>query len=111
MPQITTSDQITSIEDDPQKFRYIQLFLQNVKSILNGNIEFDKNMLINSFSVDFTVANSDTTIVHNLGKIPKGYIIIGKTVAMDVYDGTITSTTQNITLKSTVVGTAKIIFL
>jgi hypothetical protein len=45
--------------------------------------------------------NVNTTIVHNLGRVPIGYFITKKTGACDVYDGSIVATKSNITLKTT----------
>lgn len=46
-------------------------------------------------------SNIDTTINHNLGRIPVGYTIVSKTKTCDVYTGTIVATEQTITLKNT----------
>ena len=46
-------------------------------------------------------SNTDTTITHNLGRLPIGYIVTRKSKTCDVYDGTIASTAQEITLKNT----------
>lgn len=50
----------------------------------------------------WTGANTNTTITHNLGRLPLGYIPVDKGVALDVYAGTIAATSNTITLQTTV---------
>lgn len=46
-------------------------------------------------------SNVDTLIEHNLARVPIGYIVVKKNKTCDVYDGSVASTTQAITLKNT----------
>lgn len=46
-------------------------------------------------------SNVDTTIDHNLGRVPIGYYVTKKDRTCDVYDGTLVATEQEITLKNT----------
>lgn len=45
--------------------------------------------------------NVDTTITHNLGKIPYGFIVIGKFATADVFFGTVAPTEKTVTLQTT----------
>lgn len=45
---------------------------------------------------------TNTTIIHNLNRLPIGYFVTYKMVALDVYSGTVAATTKNITLQTTV---------
>jgi hypothetical protein len=45
--------------------------------------------------------NTDTTIIHNLGRVPIGYYVAKKTQSCDVYDGSILPTDSTITLCNT----------
>lgn len=45
--------------------------------------------------------NTNTTITHNLGKVPTGFIVVGKFAAADVFFGTVAATTTTITLQTT----------
>jgi len=62
---------------------------------------------VGTFTNPFSLANSwagntiDTTITHNLGRVPIGYYVTKKTVSCDVYDGSISPTTSTITLRNT----------
>lgn len=46
-------------------------------------------------------SNTNTTVTHNLGRVPIGYYITKKTGTCDVYDGTTAATKSAITLKCT----------
>ena len=49
----------------------------------------------------WTGNNTDTTITHNLGRVPIGYYVAKKTQSCDVYDGSILPTDSTITLCNT----------
>ena len=111
MPLIQNSDQIIDIEDDKEKFRFIQLWMQDASSVINGRVEFSSNIQSNLKSVVFAAANTDTTVAHGLAFPPNGYIVAGLSANMVIYDGALASTSSKITLKSSAVGTARLIFL
>ena len=108
---IRTSDSIVDIVEDGEKFRYIQLFLQEAKRIINGNLLLDRNFKYNYVTVNFLSADTDLEVPHNLGRAPTGYIVTDRTAAMIVYSSTIPATPTVINLKASAVGTVKILFL
>jgi len=109
MGSVIQSPQITDLNDQSEKFRYIQLCLQGIVSQVNGNIEFLKNMKAKQVEVVFSAANTNTAVQHGLGYVPNGYIVYRLSAAMIVYDGTGTNSTSVISLKSSATGTAKIL--
>ncbi len=76
--------------------------LREIVTTVNGQIEFDKNFLSQTVEVDFTAANTDKAVSHNLGRVINKYIIVKKDVSCDIYDGNQDSTKSTIFLKSTV---------
>lgn len=110
MGNVQASSDVTRPKEDADKFRYIQLALQDIIQQLNGNIEITTNLKISIVDTNFASANVNTTINHNLGRVPQGYIEVGKSVSLNVYDGTVNSSTQTITLRSSAVGRAKLLF-
>jgi hypothetical protein len=48
----------------------------------------------------WTGSGTDTTITHNLGKIPYGFIVIASYLPCNIYWGSITATTSQITLRT-----------
>ena len=111
MALIKESPNITEITEVPEKFRYVQLFLQAVAAVVNGRLTLAENHLMPSVSVAFTEADTNKTVTHGLGRAPRGYILTGLTANMVIYDGSIGATAQNITLKSSAAGTAKLLFV
>jgi len=83
--------------------------LRDVQLILNSGILLNDNISGKVVSVNFTVANSDVRIDHGLDRIPIGYVQIGQSVATTVYDGTTSTTKNNIFLRSSAIGTVKLL--
>jgi hypothetical protein len=111
MSNITASPEITEIRDDNNKFRYIQLFFQSVLSVVNGNIEFSRNIRPRPISVVFSSADTDVIINHGLKRVPRGYLKLSSSAAMNIYNGSNASTSTQITLRSDAAGTAVLEFL
>lgn len=110
MGLIRASEKITTL---PQKemMRYIEIFLESVKNIVNGNLTANENMLFPFVEVDFTSANTNFVIEHGIGRSPRGYLVISSDSALSVYDGTRPSDSTFIYLRSSAVGKARIVFL
>lgn len=110
MAVIKASEQIDKGKTLDDKIRNIQVFLQDVKDVINGRLSFDKNFIYNITSVTFTNINSTTSVSHNLNRIPTGYIVVSKSKSMIIYnDSPATDTT--LFLKSTATGTIKIFII
>jgi hypothetical protein len=92
-----------------QRWKYLSIQLKSNYDLLNKGLGFADNFNAKTLSATFTVANTDTTFAHGLGFTPTGYIPIGYTVAMRVYNGDGAWNNTNIILKSDVVGTATIL--
>ena len=89
--------------------RQTQIFANAVDDVVNGGITFQDNFRAQIIGVTFSAANMDTQINHSLGILPIGYLVIGKSVALDVYNGSSSVLTkQFLTLKSSVIGNATI---
>jgi hypothetical protein len=81
---------------------------ENLAGVINGHISFGDGT--NTENIDgnwvdvITPATPDTdfTVEHNLLRLPVGYLIMQKDRAVDVYQGSIPSTTTEITLRATV---------
>jgi hypothetical protein len=107
--RISASTKIEMIKEDSEKFRYISIVLDNIAAVVNGNVEFLVNMRLKQVSVTFTATNTDTSVAHGLGFLPSGYIIIGSTAAMSVYDGSISNTVTTLTLRASATGTVRLL--
>jgi hypothetical protein len=110
MALIRANDQLGS-GDAESKFKFIEIFMASVKNVVNGNIDFSKNVLFPGVDVIFSTANAQKAVKHNLGRIPRGYLVIGQTANFNVYNGTAPWTKDLIYLRASAVGTAKIVFV
>jgi hypothetical protein len=59
-------------------------------------------------TVEFTAANTDVQVLHQLGKVPLGYHVVGRSGNFVVYNGTVPSSESDITLRASGTGTATI---
>jgi hypothetical protein len=96
--KITASSDIGNIETFEDLKRYVQPFLDQTKTVINGGVAIE-NLKTTLVTVNVQTANIDIQIGHKLGSIPLGYLKIqGSNVS--VYDnGKNTWTTENIFLR------------
>jgi len=96
--------------------RIIRLGYEQLVGIVNGRISFGDGDLpdnIDGVWVEATTptpADTNFTVVHNLGRLPVGYIVVKKSAACDVYDGSVAATETEMTLKATVAGVTVLLF-
>ena len=110
MGLVQASSNITNIKETEERFRFITLFLSEMQEQFNGNIEILKNLKVKLISARFSAADTNTSVTHGLGFTPNGYILVGASAAMSLYDGTGTTNTTVKSLKSSATGTASILF-
>ena len=79
-----------------------EMAITDIINQVNGNLEFDKNMLTQTIDVTFSTADTEVSVVHRFGKTPTGYIVCKKSVACDVYDGSTSWSSSLIYLKCSV---------
>lgn len=108
MGYINASPDISDLKDQ-EKFRYIQLFLQECAQQFNGSVEILKNIKGKVVSVTFTSSNQNVSVDNPLGFIPNGYIPISLTTGTIVYDGNIANTSATLYFRGTIAGTARIL--
>lgn len=93
---------------DDKKWPNLTLFLKDVYNILIKGLTFEDNVSGALLTVEFLVTNTDTQIKHGLAFVPTKYLVVNKSVSLDIYDGVQSSNQQFIYLRSTVIGTAQI---
>lgn len=106
--KIKAFDDISNVEGEEEIKRYVTQFNQAVKDAINGNIDFVDNCRTNIVSITFSASNTDTTVGHGLGRVPQGYILVGSSSAMSVYNGS-GNTASQVTLRSSATGTASVL--
>lgn len=100
---------ISNVKSQEDLTRFAAQALKDIADILNGKVGIEDNTDSIRLTVNFTAANVAQTIQHNLGHMPSGYVLIGSTVAMSVYDGGTAFTDKFIYLKASAIGTARIL--
>lgn len=108
MSSITASSDIDRVkpEDLP---RWTALCLENIISTINGKLDFQSNFNQKTVSVNFSAADTDTAVSHGLGRVITGYILVGSSAALSIYDGTSGSTDQVLYLRASATGSARIL--
>lgn len=88
--------------------------MERLYTVLRNGISFGDG--INPDNIDccfatanFTVANTNLTINHTLGRVAIGYIPYEKSAACDVYDGTIAGVVNQITLRGSTIALVHLI--
>lgn len=91
--------------------RELQVFSENVSEILNSGIRFADNHNGQILTCEFTDPDTDTTFTHSLNFVPTGYLVFTRSVAMIVYNGSMTDffTKTSVTLRSDSAGIATIL--
>lgn len=94
----------------PEDFpRYVSIFLSQVTTMTSNGLNFTENFDGKTLTITFSAANVDVAGIHGLGRAPNGYIVLGTTAAMSIYDGASANTAQLIYFRSSAVGTARIL--
>ncbi len=109
--RLTASEKVDIIKDEAEFKRFLVAFLTEIKLAVNGNLNFVDNFGGREVSVTFTAANTNTRVDTGLRTVPTKYIVQGTTAAMSVYDGTLASQPGVIFLRSSAVGTARLLVL
>jgi hypothetical protein len=95
-------------EDVP---RFVDIFAQDVVQVVNGNIEPVSNIRCAFVPINFSEANTDVTVSHGLNKVPSACLPASLSTNMIIYSGSTANTANQITLKSSAVGSAVVLLL
>jgi hypothetical protein len=89
--------------------RFINLFAEQVESLINNGLTFSDNFDAKIVSVSITTADTDFAVAHGLGREPLGYFVIGQTANMGVYNGSRANSASVLYLRASAVGTASVL--
>lgn len=92
-------------EDVP---RYTSIALDQIATILNNGIRPGDNFATNPLELTFSLADTDTALAHGLNRVPVGYIVVSKSAATVVYNGSSAWTSTLIYLRANVAATIKL---
>lgn len=121
MPRIPAFIQHRGIEATAQglekAWQALRQAYERAAVIINGNISFgDGSNPDNIAGVwasvpDTGASDTDFTVVHNLGRLPVGYILMQTDVATLIYTGSVVATTTEITLRSATANASIVLFI
>lgn len=89
--------------------RYASKQINDIINILNKGILFADNFDAVLLTIPFTAANTDVSSTHALNRVPIGYYALNLSAVMVLYNGSLAFTENQITLKSSAVGTALVL--
>jgi len=105
--KFTESTEIDRVEQEEAN-RYTAKAFKNLEAIVNNGVTLYDNFDAKFLTVTFVVADTDVATLHGLGRVPNGYIILGTSAAMSVYDGVSANTTSILYLRSNAAGRCRI---
>lgn len=109
MPKIQNHTGLSNIKDTGEFVTRGSQAIQEIGDTVNGKLEFDKNLNTQTVSVNFTTANTDVAVSHNLNKVGVNFIQANSSVACNVFKGKKVSTSNTLYLQSTQPATVTLI--
>lgn len=107
--KLNFSDGFNNIKDLEGFKTQVQRLASNLSDVLNNNVTFADNFRSQVVGVTFSAANTNMTINHRLNAVPIGYLVIGRSAAFTVYDGSANVLTKtSITVRSSSTGSATV---
>lgn len=85
--------------------------IQDVAGILNRGIRIGDQYPGNVQSVTFTGAGVEVQVLHGLGRVPDGYLVLSRSASVIIYDGASANTDSIGFLRASGAGTATVLFL
>lgn len=107
--RIKTIQDISNVKSWEELRRYASQILGSLVDVVNGNLDLVDNCSTSLVTVTFPSANTTVNANHTLGRIPQGYIVVGRSTAIHVFDGSGDSTSSYITLQASAAGSATLL--
>lgn len=111
MAKIEASPDLGRIKGIEDLQRFLSTWVRDCHNVVNGSLEFGKNIIGTTSEVTFSAANTDTRIAHGLGRAPTGYLIIGQSASGSIYDGVAAADSTYLYLRASAAMRAKIIVI
>lgn len=89
--------------------RFVASLIEDIITLVNGKLTFSDNFLAQQLPVTFIAAATDTGVVHTLGFVPNGYIVVSKSGDFNIYDGATANTSSVLYLRASGAVSASII--
>lgn len=112
MAKLKIFNVLSNLSDDAAFRRYCSAFINELYEQFNGRIQFKENIRASGiFTVEFTGSSDVQTVIHSLGIVPDGFLVISTNAAANIYAPTgsnYTWTEKRAYLQSSGAVTAKI---
>lgn len=109
--KIKTAVNLSNLTTLEEVNRYYPQSITSIVEAINGNLSFQDNLSTNIQSITFPSASTSVAVTHNLGKLPVGYVVIGKSGNVQIWDGTPAADTQKIYLQASGAVTATVMVI
>lgn len=107
--KIKTVQSLSNIDTLDGLIKWVSQMATDIVNVINGKVSLTDNCQTSLVTVNFTAANTEIPVPHSLGMVPQGYLDAGKSAAITVFDGTTSNTSSTLFVKSSGVGTAKLL--
>ena len=84
-------------------------FIDQIAFIINGNLDLIQNLKMETLNVSFPSAGSEQDVRHRLGRVPVGYLVISRSAAISVYDGSNDWNQNSLFVRSSAPGRARLL--
>lgn len=108
MSLIKASANFEKVKDE-ELARFVEIYCDDVTAVVNGGLDFQTNFNAKIVSAVFSSANTTVGVSHGLGRVPSGYIVVGLSAAMTVFNGSGSNTTSVIYLQASAAGSASLL--
>lgn len=107
--KIKVPQSISNSESFEEMRKFTSQILDQVITAINGKISLNENLDSAIVSVEFASANATVAAKHTLGRVANNYILVGASVAMDLYDSATKNEENVLYLQSNAAGTARVL--
>lgn len=95
MAQIPTLSDLTNLDEADDFMRFASATIGAIVDIVNGNLEFEKNIKAQIFSTTTpSVVGQEFSFTHDLNKSDVSFLVIYKETYLDVINGSSTNTSS-----------------
>lgn len=106
--KIKVPQSVSNTETFEDLRKYSAQVLDQLVTAVNGKISLSENLDSAIVTVTFNGANQTVAAQHTLGRVATNYILVGSSVAMDIFDGNKDNENNVLYIQSNAAGTARV---
>lgn len=103
---VATASNVTTWEE---LRRWISSTVDDIVSTINGRLNLVENCQTRLVDVTFPSAGEEVKVPHSLKYIPNGYMLARSSAPLSLYDGKLAATANDIYLRASAPGTARVL--